>query len=637
MIGELGHFSLILLVVSSTLSSLYCAWTKYLTAKNGFRGEPILSFNWITRVNALLATLALLLLMLLFVQDQFQYHYVATHSNLALPNYFKIAAVWGGHQGSMLFWVFTLSAWSALISWTRHVRSRLIQDVLWVMTIFVAVFGWFTLLSSNPFEFSPVMIEQGRDLNPMLQDIGLIVHPPLLYLGYIGFSTVFAFAFAALLNPNYNEQWAELCLPWAISAWLFLTLGILLGSWWAYNELGWGGWWFWDPVENASLLPWLTSTALLHALVAVRREKQMKLWALSLAIITFCLSVLGTFIVRSGILTSVHAFAVDPDKGISLLLILAIALLVGFVLLLHRSDKIKSVWISSLLSRSYLVLLALGGLSVATLTVLLGTFYPMVYQLLGFGQISVGAPYFNTLFAPLALLMLILLGMVPFIKWQGGTQLSWVRISVLCVVAMSAGVALYWYQVDSMYSEVAAFWGLGAWVVVGHCVAFVRSKRCSFMLLAHVGITIGCVGAMMNAHHSYEVNHKMSPGTLVQMSGWQIEYQDTNWYVGSNYTAQQAALMFRRGGQSFQLFPERRHYPVRVMNMSEPAIRSVWNGDFYVTLGPVITSGAYAMKIQFRAYIGWIWLGGCLVIAGAIRRLSVRRRVEDRLRVIKQA
>ncbi|MEF1219245.1 cytochrome c biogenesis protein CcsA, partial [Photobacterium damselae] len=236
MIGELGHFSLIWLVVSSTLSSLHYAWTKYLTAKNGFRGEPILSFNWIVRVNAFLATLALLLLMLLFIQDQFQYHYVATHSNLALPNYFKIAAVWGGHQGSMLFWVFTLSAWSALISWTRHARSRLIQDVLWVMTIFVAVFGWFTLLSSNPFEFSPVMVEQGRDLNPMLQDIGLIVHPPLLYLGYIGFSTVFAFAFAALLNPSYNDQWAELCLPWAISAWLFLTLGILLGSWWAYNE-----------------------------------------------------------------------------------------------------------------------------------------------------------------------------------------------------------------------------------------------------------------------------------------------------------------------------------------------------------------------------------------------------------------
>ena len=631
MVGEWGHFALIWVVVSSTLSTIYYAWQKQQKI------EQPLSLSCVARLNGLLASLSLFILAVLFMQDQFQYDYVASHSNVALPIYFKVAAVWGGHQGSMLFWVFTLSLWSTLISLKKGNERRYIQDVLWVMTLFVAAFGWFTILASNPFSFSPSIVEQGRDLNPMLQDIGLIFHPPLLYLGYIGFSTVFAFALAALLNPTDSHQWIRMCLPWVLSAWFCLTVGILVGSWWAYNELGWGGWWFWDPVENASLLPWLTGTALLHAMVAARRNQQMQLWALTLALITFCLSILGTFIVRSGILTSVHAFAVDPNKGIALLLILACAMSAGFVLLIIRAESIKSRAIESLISRSYLMLLALGLLSVATLTVLLGTFYPMIYQLLGFGQVSVGAPYFNTLFFPLTILVLGAMGLAPFFKSKHGINVSWRFIIVLFTFSSVAGGLLYILQVNVISLATLAMWGMASWVVLGHLYCIVRHRKVTFMILAHIGLAVSSVGAMMNAQHSYEMNKKMSPGTSIQVAEWQVDYLETNWYVGSNYTAQQGVLQFSQGERTFVLVPERRHYPVRVMNMSESAIHTTWLGDYYVTLGPKVSAGAYAVKIQFKAYINWIWLGAFIAACGALLALLSGYRIKECEYVAKQA
>lgn len=631
MVGEWGHFALIWVVVSSSVSAVYYAWQKYQKLV-----QP-LSLSNIARLNGLLATLSLILLAVMFVQDQFQYDYVASHSNIALPVYFKVAAVWGGHQGSMLFWVFTLSLWSALISLKKSNDCRFIQDVLWVMTLYVAAFGWFTLLASNPFSFSQTIVEQGRDLNPMLQDVGLIFHPPLLYLGYIGFSTVFAFALAALMTPTYSNQWIRMCLPWAQSAWLCLTAGVLVGSWWAYNELGWGGWWFWDPVENASLLPWLTGTALLHAMVAVRRNQQMQLWALTLALITFCLSILGTFIVRSGILTSVHAFAVDPNKGIALLLILACAMSAGFVLLIIRADSIKSRTIESLLSRSYLMLLALGLLSVATLTVLLGTFYPMIYQMLGFGQISVGAPYFNTLFLPLTVLVLGTMGMVPFFKSKSGVNASWRFVGVLFTVSALVGGLFYTLQVNVVSFTTLLMWVVASWVVISHLFWVARHRKITFMVLAHIGIAVSCVGAMMNAEHSYEMNKKMSPGTSIKIADWQVDYLETNWYVGSNYTAQQGVLQFSQGETLFVLTPERRHYPVRVMNMSEPSIRSAWNGDYYVTLGPRVSAGAYAVKIQYKAYISWVWIGALITVCGALLALISGYRTKESYHAVAQA
>ena len=613
MLGELGLFALVLVAVLSTESFIVFAWQRMKSDK------PSLALTYLARLMTMLATLSLTILASLFFNDQFQFAYVASHSNSALPDFFKLAAVWGGHEGSMLFWVFTLCLWSGLISFHSRQQSRFIQHVLWVMMGFVAAFSWFTLLASNPFSYSEVFVTEGRDLNPMLQDVGLIFHPPLLYLGYIGFSTVLAFALAALLEPEYDNRWTSDCRIWASSSWVLLTLGIVVGSRWAYNELGWGGWWFWDPVENASLLPWLTGTALLHTLIASSKHQQLKMWSLSLALVTFCLSILGTFIVRSGILTSVHAFAVDPSKGVALLLILAVSLLCSFVLLLRQSETIRSDRLRSIVGRGYLTLLAAGLLTVATFTVFLGTFYPMVYELLGFGSISVGAPYFNTLIQPLAIIALLGMGWAPLMKWHHGSHLAWRYVGLMFAVACAVGAAVYLLQVEQLSVATLIVWMLGSWVVISHMYFGVKVRKANFMLLAHVGLALVCVGASMNSQHSYELNRKMEPSTTTELADWQITYLATEWYVGPNYTAEQGVIEFSSPGKTaFTLTPERRHYPVRVMNMSEPAIRSTWHGDYYVTLGAKVDSKAYAVKIQYRAYIGWIWGGAMLAMIGGL-------------------
>lgn len=631
MVGELGHFALTWVTVSSTVSAGVYAWQKWQQ-----RTSP-LSIQYLTRLNGVVASLSLILLAYLFVADQFQFHYVASHSNSALPTFFKIAAVWGGHEGSMLFWVFTLALWSACISFVGKAERSYLDDVQWVMLLFVAAFGWFTLISSNPFTYSQVWLDQGRDLNPMLQDVGLIFHPPLLYLGYIGFSTVLAFALAALMQKRFVEGWVTLATPWATSAWAFLTLGILVGSWWAYNELGWGGWWFWDPVENASLLPWLTGTGLLHAMLAARRHEQQKRTALALALVTFSLSILGTFVVRSGVLTSVHAFAVDPGKGIALLVILGLSLIGSFALLFERGDGIQSSPVRSIVSRSYMAILAVGLLAVATFTVFLGTFYPMGYELLGLGSVSVGAPYFNTLFLPLTLMALALMGLVPLLKWHKGSDYSTLNIALILVASLVLGALLYWLQDTWFAPMVALVWGLSTWVVVSHILLVSKSRKLAFMVFAHIGLAISSVGAVMNAEHSYEVNRKMSPGTQADFGAWQVEYLETHWLIGPNYTAEQAELLFSTADASYTLSPERRHYPVRVMNMSEPAIKAFWHGDFYVTLSSKVDEQAYAVKIQYKAYISWIWGGALVAMFGAVVPCLSRRKEGVTHGVVKQA
>ncbi|AIU67547.1 heme lyase CcmF/NrfE family subunit [Vibrio coralliilyticus] len=621
--GEMGHFALIWVAISSSVCAAVWAWQHYSEQSAPF------SLIWPVRFNAAMALLSLTVLAILFASDRFEFEYVATHSNIALPPFFKLAAVWGGHQGSMLFWVFTLNLWAGLISFIRHSNGRYIGHVLWIMTLFIAAFSWFTLLASNPFVYAQTLLTQGRDLNPMLQDVGLIFHPPLLYLGYIGYSTVLAFALAALMQKPYDNQWVILCKPWAISAWAFLTLGILVGSWWAYNELGWGGWWFWDPVENASLLPWLTGTALLHSMVASRRHQQLMVWTLILALVTFSLSILGTFIVRSGVLTSVHAFAVDPGKGIALLGILAVTLFASFALLIERGETIRSQKLTAIISRSYLVLLAIGLLVSATFTVFLGTFYPMVYELLQLGTISVGAPYFNTLLLPLSALALMAMGWAPFLKWQSGVVNSWKRVAVFFVFSFLAGAMLYFWQLETWSSAAILIWGLACWVVFSHLWWAIRLAKLNFMLLAHIGLAIGAIGCVMNAEHSSQLTRKLGPGMSAEFRDWHVEYLKTEWRVDTNFTAEQALLRFTDAERlAFELKPERRHYPVRVMNMSEPAIHTTWLGDYYVTLAAKVDGHSYAVKVQYKAYIWWIWGGGLLATFAAflplITKLSPR-------------
>jgi cytochrome c-type biogenesis protein CcmF len=355
-----------------------------------------------------------------FVLDDFSVKYIASHSNTQLPYYFKISAVWGGHEGSLLFWVFSLTCWAALVArFSKKIDRQFIAQVLSVMGMIAVGFIAFTLLTSNPFErLLPNFPLEGRDLNPLLQDVGLIFHPPLLYLGYVGFSVVFAFAITALISGKMDSTWAKWSRPWTISAWGFLTLGITLGSWWAYYELGWGGWWFWDPVENASFMPWLVGTALLHSLAVTEKRGIFVNWTILLAIITFSLSLLGTFLVRSGVLTSVHSFASDPTRGAFILILLAIAVSGSLLLFAFKASNIQNVREYALFSRETTLLIANIILIIAAATVLLGTLYPLLIDALGMGKISVGPPYFNTVFVPIMALLCVFMGFGPLLRWK---------------------------------------------------------------------------------------------------------------------------------------------------------------------------------------------------------------------------
>ncbi|CDT43029.1 Cytochrome c biogenesis factor [Vibrio coralliirubri] len=625
MVGSLGLFSLVLVAVLSSIIGVH-SFYQMLNKRTQNLGL-IRSFSL---SSALFSLTSVALLGYAFVSDDFSILYVAEHSNTQLPSFFKLAAVWAGHEGSLLFWVLTISVWSGVIALQKHYSNEYQSRVLWVMNLLLAIFAWFTLFASNPFEMNSTLPLEGRDLNPMLQDVGLIFHPPLLYLGYVGFSVVLAFAVAALLVDPIEFDWVAHCRSWCLVAWIFLTAGIILGSWWAYYELGWGGWWFWDPVENASLLPWLTSTALLHSLGVAKGKQQLLKWSLSLAFITFCLSILGTFIVRSGVLTSVHAFAVDPTKGIALLLILVLVLVSSFSLLIVRGESFESNPITSFASKSFLSLVAVLIFVLATAVVVFGTFYPMVFELLGLGNISVGAPYFNLLIAPLALLALAVVGLAPLLSIKPQTSKG--VITLIALASIGLGFACYALQVEKIQVMALMTWSLAFWVLLTHVHGLVVTRSSKFqrkvwvITFAHVGVAVLAVGAAMNSYHSFERSYKLSPGVEVEFMDWTLSHRDTELYVASNFTAEKAILSLESGEQRFSISPERRHYQVRVMNMSEPAMKWFWHGDVYITMGEKVDSTAYAFRVQYKAYARWIWFGGLFSIIGALLSLTHRKK-----------
>ncbi|MEZ9243052.1 heme lyase CcmF/NrfE family subunit [Vibrio lentus] len=627
MVGSLGLFSLVLVAVLSSIIGVHSFYQML-----NKRTQNISLIRSFSLSSALFSLTSVALLGYAFVSDDFSILYVAEHSNTQLPSFFKLAAVWAGHEGSLLFWVLTISVWSGVIALQKHYSNEYQNRVLWVMNLLLAIFAWFTLFASNPFEMNSILPLEGRDLNPMLQDVGLIFHPPLLYLGYVGFSVVLAFAVAALLVDPIEFDWVAHCRSWCLVAWIFLTAGIILGSWWAYYELGWGGWWFWDPVENASLLPWLTSTALLHCLGVAKGKQQLLKWSLSLAFITFCLSILGTFIVRSGVLTSVHAFAVDPTKGIALLLILVLVLVSSFSLLIVRGESFESNPITSFASKSFLSLVAVLIFVLATAVVVFGTFYPMVFELLGLGNISVGAPYFNLLIAPLALLALGVVGLAPLLSVK--PQATKGVISLLALVSLALGYVCYSWQVEPVQRQMMALmtWSLAFWVLLTHVYGLAVTRSSKFqqkvwvMTFAHVGVAVLAVGAAMNSYHSFERSYKLSPDEQVEFMDWTLAHEDTELYVASNFTAEKAILKLDTGEQSFSITPERRHYQVRVMNMSEPAMKWFWHGDVYITMGEKVDATAYAFRVQYKAYARWIWFGGLFSILGAVLSLTNRKK-----------
>ncbi|GAL34319.1 cytochrome c-type heme lyase subunit nrfE [Vibrio maritimus] len=626
MLGYIGLFTLIAVAVTSSLAVLHGVFLAIKDQQNVVSANNLNRF--FSAISFMFALSAIAILAYAFAVDDFSIRYISDNSNHQLHLVYKLAATWGGHQGSMLFWVVTLSLWGVVIAWSKQ-RISAQNHASWIMQCIVAIFAWFTLAASNPFELNAVIPLQGRDLNPMLQDIGLIIHPPLLYIGYVGFASVLAMALGSLLTKHIDFDWIPSARIYTLIAWLFLTAGIAVGSWWAYYELGWGGWWFWDPVENASLLPWLTATALLHTMM-VARSKQLVFWTYSLAFITFCLSILGTFIVRSGVLTSVHAFAVDPTKGFSLLAILTLVFVFAFVALIARADSIKSLSITSLVTKPFLVLMSANLFVLATAVVVFGTFYPMVYELAGLGNISVGAPYFNLLFGPIAIVSLFVIGAVPFLSWSNTSQkLSIGQPVKLLVVSLMVAFAIVLYC-TMHYEPVGAQWSTWAlftvwaslWVLMSHIAAvFAKTKLTSLSAcIAHIGIAIAAFGCAMNAEYSYEITKRLGPDSQVDFGDYHVTYVDTHLYVGRNFTAEQAVIdITDKDNDQFTRIatPEKRHYSVRVMTMTEPSMTPLWHGDIYISLGDKVDTTDYAVRIQFKAFVRWIWFGALLVCISA--------------------
>jgi len=624
MIAEIGQFWLIATMVLSFVASISAIY-----------GISRSQNSWATLIfplsilSTLFCFLSVSALGYGFYIDDFSIRYIAEHSNSALPVFFKIAAIWGGHEGSLLFWVLTLALWAGLITLKRKtIQTEYVIRVLLVLNALIAIFSAFTLFASNPFIIYVNTPLEGRDLNPMLQDIGLIFHPPLLYLGYVGFAATFAFALAALMMKDVPQYWVQHARHWTLLAWSLLTVGISLGSWWAYYELGWGGWWFWDPVENASLLPWLTATGLLHTLVASNQKNQLVKTSMILSLMTFCLSILGTFVVRSGVLTSVHAFAVDPTRGIILLLILFVVMLVSLSLYAFKSRQLNSQPIRHFISRDFLFLLLAGLFSIATITVLLGTFYPMIFQIFGLGNISVGAPYFNLLFVPMAIVTLFMMAVSVFVHWEGKTTNANTKTIVISsLVSIVLGLGIYRVQYENIAVIPSLVWVLAFAVIIGSVWSLQQSKgKAIGMVIAHIGIAIVMIGAAMNSEHSFESSAKMEPGIIAKLADYEITYKETELLVGSNYTAEQANLLISENGKEIAMVqPQRRHYQVRVMNMSEPAMHWFWHGDIYVTLGEKLKDGSFALRLQYKAYVRWIWFGSILMALGGVLAMIKRK------------
>ncbi|CAJ1768851.1 Cytochrome c-type biogenesis protein CcmF [Aeromonas veronii] len=631
MLAELGYLSLLLATGLALLQGLLPWLGLRLASPTLLRCAKPLAL-----INAILLLASLLLLASCFGQDDFTVSYVAQHANSALPLGFKLAAVWGGHEGSMLFFVFALGLWGALVALcSKRVDPLIRTRVLAIMGLIVGLFGLYTLIFSSPFDRQFPGPQEGRDLNPMLQDIGLIIHPPLLYLGYVGFAVNFAFAMAALHSGRLDGAVAHWSRPWALGSWVFLTAGIVLGSWWAYYELGWGGWWFWDPVENASLLPWLLGTALLHALIVCEKRGAYGHAVLLLSIFTFALSLLGTFVVRSGVLTSVHAFAVDPSRGLTLLLLLGLLLTCALTLFALRADIRAPYARFGFWSKEGLLGTAILLLCVACASVLLGTFYPMVFQSLHLGSLSVGAPYFNTIFVPLALCLMGLMTQLPRLRWQHLAAQRRIKVLLPCLFGLLGGTLL-----SLAYPEpLRGGWlGLAAnvlslWLMASLLLPLLQPTSLRELtlnrfgsLLAHLGVAVCALGIAQVSHHSQEEGAVLAAGQPYRLGAFEFRYEGSEPVIGPNYTAERITLSVHKSGKEVaRLTPERRHYSVRTMNMNEPGIAWGMLGDLYVVLGEKMGPGAYAMRLHYKPLVRWIWLGGLLMMAGGTLRLLARR------------
>jgi cytochrome c-type biogenesis protein CcmF len=641
-IAEAGHFALTLAlfvaIVQATLPMI-----------GAHRGNAL----WVSMdkpsaiAQLLLVTFAFGCLTYSHVVSDFSVLNVVQNSHSLKPMLYKVAGVWGNHEGSLMLWVFILALFgSAVAMFGGNLPPTLRARVLGVQAMIAVGFFLFMLLTSNPFERVFPAAMDGRDLNPLLQDPGLAFHPPFLYLGYVGFSMAFSFAIAALIEGRVDAAWARWVRPWTLAAWSFLTIGIGLGSWWAYYELGWGGWWFWDPVENASFMPWLAGTALLHSAIVVEKRDTMKAWTIFLAILAFSMSLLGTFLVRSGVLTSVHAFATDPERGVFILMLLMIVIGGSLALFAMRGPALRSTGVFKPISREGGLLLNNLMMSTGCAVVLLGTLYPLFLDAVGGGKVSVGAPFFNSVFIPLMIPMFMAMGFGPVLSWKRSdlVQAS-LRLKVAFIVTGLACAAIFALINDGPFLAIVGL-GLAVWLFVGTLVELaerirlfkeplgasfgrmLRQPRASWgMTLAHLGMAIVIAGMAGAGGWKVESIQVMKPGETVNVAGYDYKFIGARQGQGPNYTIIEGQFEVTQDGQHVAtLRAEKRNYPVRQMPTTEAAIHTLFTGDLYAVIGdPDGSDGGFVTRLYFNPLIAWMWVGSLIMAFGAVVSISDRR------------
>ncbi len=573
-----------------------------------------------------------------FATDDFTLEYVAAHSNSQLPTFFKVAATWGGHEGSILFWLFTLSLWLVAFAFFSRKNDRTFSaQTLSLLGLICLGFTIFILFYSNPFGRAFPAPAEGRDLNPMLQDIGLIFHPPLLYVGYVGFAVNFAMSISALIFNRSAQAIARAMRAWVLVSWLFLTLGIVLGAWWAYYELGWGGWWFWDPVENASLMPWLLGLALLHSLMVTEKQGMFSYWTTLFSLLAFAFSVLGTFIVRSGALTSVHAFALDSSRGYVLLLIFFLLTVGSLSLFALRTNTNESAVKFPLISKTGAILGLNIVLTVATVSTFLGTFYPMLFQAMNWGSISVGAPYFNSIFLPLLTLVLFAMAGTLCLGWFKTDKKHFFKRLLLLIPAAVIAYGMIWNALQNDSALRFHFFAyilltLAIWVLFVTLWQNWAKVRLAYfgMILAHCGVAIATMGAVMSSYFGSELGVRLAPQQSQQLGQFEFHYDRFSNEIGPNFTAEVAFFSVSKQGKPYaEIVPERRYYDVRTMTMSEVGLDAGFWGDLYIVMGDNLGKGEFTFRLHYKPLIRWLWLGGILMALGALCSVINLKRKRD--------
>ena len=639
MIAELGNYALALSLAVSFFLAILPLWG----AEKGHSQLMSLA-RPMTYGLFFSLTIAFAALFYLFAVNDFSVQYVVNNSNSSLPIYYRLSAVWGSHEGSLLLWIWLLTLWGAAVAlFSKHLPQEAVARVLGIMGIISIGFLLFVLFTSNPFTRTfPDFPVDGRELNPMLQDVGLIFHPPLLYMGYVGFSVAFAFAIASLMTGKLDSAWARWSRPWTIAAWVFLTLGIVLGSWWAYYELGWGGWWFWDPVENSSLMPWLAGTALIHSLAVTEKRGSFKAWTVLLAILAFSLCLLGTFLVRSGILVSVHAFASDPTRGLYILAYLVVVIGGSLTLYAYKGNQIRSRDNAERYSRETLLLLNNILLMTALCVVFLGTLLPLVHKQLGLGSISIGAPFFDQMFLIIMTPFALLLGIGPLVKWRRD-QFSEIRTPVVVsvIVMAIAGFALPYFLHNKLTVSVVLGTMMSVIIVLlslyemkqraTHRESFFKgitklSRSHWGMILAHLGVAMTVWGISFSQNFSVERDVRMAVGDTVQIADYDFKFTGVSDANGPNYMGGKAQIDISKDGKpEATLFAEKRFYTVSKMPMTEAAINWGFTRDLYVALGEKIDDNSWALRLYYKPFIRWIWIGGLFMALGGLLCMFDRR------------